>query len=244
MNFPFKITPSDWVGPKFCEAMAARAEAALEVSLPESYLNLLRLQNGGVLRKTRFLTEFPTSWAPDHFQVDVIMGIGYDEGIDRLSEYLIDEWGYPNIGVVFGMTPSAGHDTVMFDYSSSGRSGEPAVAYIGEDRIARRVADSVELGRFHRFNGVHGDGFLTSGGPAPAGQAQGRLVAQFVQRPPVIPVAERVGHFHCHSETAVHGFSQQQQLVSWQVGGFEPAPFPQLVNQIVEAGLTRRPGLV
>ena len=55
---------------------------------------------------------------------------------------MIAEWGYPDIGVVLFNTPSAGHDTVMLDYSDVGPEGEPAVAYIDEDRIPKRVANS------------------------------------------------------------------------------------------------------
>ena len=50
--------------------------------------------------------------------------------------------GYPDIGVVICDTLSGGHDTVMLDYSDSGREGEPAVVYVDEDRIPRRVAGS------------------------------------------------------------------------------------------------------
>ncbi|WTL18215.1 SMI1/KNR4 family protein [Streptomyces sp. NBC_01506] len=60
------------------------------------------------------------------------------------SSYLIAEWEYPEIGVVICHTPSAGHDTVMLDYSVCGPEGEPAVAYIDEDRAPRRVAQSFE----------------------------------------------------------------------------------------------------
>jgi hypothetical protein len=91
-------------------------------------------------------TTFATSWAPDHFQIKAIRGIGGEWGIDSPSGLgnadMISEWGYPKIGVVFCQTPSGGHDTVMLDYSASGLEGEPAVAYIDEDRVPRRVADT------------------------------------------------------------------------------------------------------
>ncbi|WP_433731846.1 SMI1/KNR4 family protein [Actinoplanes sp. CA-051413] len=95
-----------------------------------------------MLRDTRHPTSFRTSWAADHFAVDVLLGIGYAEGADAQSAYLIAEWDYPDIGVVIGVTPSAGHDTVMLDYSGCGPAGEPAVVYVDEDRLPRRVADS------------------------------------------------------------------------------------------------------
>ncbi|MCW3839980.1 SMI1/KNR4 family protein [Micromonospora yasonensis] len=139
---PFEEEPSSWTGPPLTEDMVRRAEEALGVRLPGSYLEVLYRQNGGVLKKTCHPTSFRTSWADDHFAVDVIMGIGYEEGIDVQSDYLVAEWGYPNIGVVFGVTPAAGPDTVMLDYSACGPEGEPAVAYVGEDRVPRRVAES------------------------------------------------------------------------------------------------------
>ena len=55
---------------------------------------------------------------------------------------MIAEWGYPEVGVVICDTPSGGHDTVMLDYSEFGPEGEPAVVYIDEDRIPRRITDS------------------------------------------------------------------------------------------------------
>ncbi|MEU4670493.1 SMI1/KNR4 family protein [Amycolatopsis sp. NPDC023774] len=119
----------------------AAAEHTLGVRLPRSYLAALA---AGPLLRRRCPSSFPTSWAGDHFEVEVLLGIGGPDGIDGEfgSAYLVAEWEYPDVGVVIGMTPSGGHDTVMFDYSTSGPAGEPAVVYVDEDRVSRRVARS------------------------------------------------------------------------------------------------------
>jgi len=135
---------SPWIGPPLDAEMVRRAEETLGVRLPRRYVEILRQQNGGVLKDNCCPTSFRTSWAADHFQVDVILGVGYEDGLDAQSADLIEEWGYPNIGVVFGVTAAAGPDTVMLDYSASGSEGEPAVVYVGEDRVPRRVADSFD----------------------------------------------------------------------------------------------------
>jgi hypothetical protein len=127
--------------------MVEDAEHALGVRLPAAYLALLREQNGGLLRKCRFETPFPTSWADDHLEVEVILGVGGPRGIDAVvggSRYLIEEWQYPTIGVVFAVCPSGGHDTVMLDYTRPSADGEPTVAYIDEDRVPRTIAASFD----------------------------------------------------------------------------------------------------
>ncbi|MUN36999.1 SMI1/KNR4 family protein [Actinomadura litoris] len=135
-----------YTGPEVCTALIDRAERGLGYRLPRRYVEVLRRRNGGVLRKRCYPTEFSTSWASDHFCVEVLLGIGGEWGIDSPSGMgsacLIREWGYPDIGVVVFMTPSAGHDAVMLDYSGCGPLGEPVVAYVDEDRVPRRVADS------------------------------------------------------------------------------------------------------
>ncbi|WP_327240613.1 SMI1/KNR4 family protein [Streptomyces sp. NBC_01318] len=107
---------------------------------------MLLHRNGGAPQRRCCPTTFPTSWADDHFEISGILGIGGSWGIDsssgRGSSYLISEWEYPDIGVVIRDTPSAGHGAVMLDYSECGPEGEPAVAYIDEDRIPRRATQS------------------------------------------------------------------------------------------------------
>lgn len=137
-----------YTGPPLTDAMVLQAEEVLGVKLPISYVELLHGRNGGVPRHRCCPTEFPTSWAPDHIEIAAIRGIGGEWGIDSTSGLgsvdMVAEWGYPEIGIVFCDMPSGGHDAVMLDYSASGPAGDPAVVYVDEDRIPRRIADSFQ----------------------------------------------------------------------------------------------------
>jgi len=123
----------------FREELVAAAELSLGVKLPESYIQLLRMRNGGRPVNRRVCTPFRTSWSRDGFEIHSIIGIGSSLGIDGEygSRYMIAEWDYPDVGIVIASTPSAGHDTVMLDYS---KGGEPSVIYVDEDRVPRAIA--------------------------------------------------------------------------------------------------------
>ncbi len=126
----------DYTGPEFTDITVADVEESLGRKRPSSYLELLRMQNGGVPTRRCYRTEFETSWAPNYFEIAGILGIGV-RGIEN-SPHMITEWGYPDIGIVICAMPSGGHDAVMLDYRSS--SSEPAVVYVDEDRLPRIVA--------------------------------------------------------------------------------------------------------
>lgn len=145
MDDPFE-DDSYYTGPRLGAEQVRHAELSLGVRLPKSYVELLFVRNGGVPRRRCCPTDFSTSWAPNHIQISAIRGIGGEWGIDSDSglgsSEMVAEWGYPNVGVVICDMPSAGHDAVMLDYSESGPQGEPAVVYVDDDRIPRRIADS------------------------------------------------------------------------------------------------------
>ncbi|HZM82681.1 MAG TPA: SMI1/KNR4 family protein [Candidatus Limnocylindrales bacterium] len=138
----FEDDDDEYTGAPLTSEMVRHAEEVLGVRLPRAYVDVLLQRNGGVPQHRCFPTEFTTSWAPDHIEIEALLGIGGEWGIDTLhgEAGIIAEWGYPEIGVVFCDTPSGGHDTLMLDYSECGAEGEPAVAYIDEDRIPRHIA--------------------------------------------------------------------------------------------------------
>lgn len=110
--------------------------------LPPALVELLREQNGGTLKRQCLPVEFENSWAPDHIGVEALLGLGGERGMDSQfgSAYMIQEWGYPDIGVVFAATPSGGHDALMLNYTNADSVSEPSVVYIDEDRVPRQVA--------------------------------------------------------------------------------------------------------
>ena len=119
------------------DELIARVEADLGYRLPAFYVALMRTRNGGVPRHTCFPTTEATSWADDHIAITSISGIGFEKSNslcgDLGSQFMIDQWDYPAIGVVVCDCPSAGHDLVMLDYRACGPAGEPAVVHVDQE---------------------------------------------------------------------------------------------------------------
>ncbi|MDO7875495.1 SMI1/KNR4 family protein [Hymenobacter sp. ASUV-10] len=117
--------------------LIARVEADLGYRLPAFYVALMRVRNGGIPVHTCFPTTEATSWADDHIAITSISGIGYEKLYSLCgglgSQFMIDQWEYPAIGVVVADCPSAGHDLVMLDYRACGPQGEPAVVHVDQE---------------------------------------------------------------------------------------------------------------
>lgn len=115
----------------------ADIEQELGYKLPASYIWLMKRHNGGIPVNTCFPTSTPTSWAEDHVAISGIFGIGREKDYALCgslgSQFMIDEWEYPAIGVAICDCPSAGHDMIFLDYRGCGPQGEPAVVHIDQE---------------------------------------------------------------------------------------------------------------
>lgn len=136
------------------DEVVAEVEELLGYRLPDAYVELCRLHNGGGLRRGCFPVEEPTSWAEDHVAVSRIAPIGrtLEDSLagESGSRFMTEEWGYPEIGVVFGACPSAGHDVVMLDYSECGPRGEPRVVHVDQERDYRVTVLAPDFATFIR----------------------------------------------------------------------------------------------
>ena len=127
----------DYVEAPFTAEGLAAIEQELGYKLPAAYIALMRTHNGGIPVNTRFPTSEATSWADDHVAITGILGIGRTKANSLCGEFgspfMIEEWGYPAIGVYICDCPSAGHDMVLLDYSACGPQGEPTVAHVDQE---------------------------------------------------------------------------------------------------------------
>lgn len=122
---------------KLTDDMVTNAEKKLGVKLPNSYIELCKIQNGGYITYNAFPTSVPTGWADDHVSVEYINGID-DEGI-LSSSYYIEEWELPkDILLICG----DGHSWIAMDYRHT--KEEPPIIFVdlewGEDIFILKLA--------------------------------------------------------------------------------------------------------
>ena len=89
------------------DELVSRAEETIGYKLPESYKELLRFRNGGSIS-----SELDESW------LAAIYGISTDPknfyGLESMYDNWKNEWEYPDIGIPFGETESAGERPFCF----------------------------------------------------------------------------------------------------------------------------------
>ena len=132
------------------DELIASVEEELGYKLPAAYIWLMKRHNGGIPVNTCYPTDTPTTWAEDHVAIAGIFGIGREKSCSLCgelgSQFMIDEWEYPAIGVAICDCPSAGHDMIFLDYRACGPQGEPAVVHVDQENDYKitHLADSFE----------------------------------------------------------------------------------------------------
>lgn len=134
---PSEYATKNYVGAPLTGAAIAAVEKKLGFRLPASYIEFMQFQNGGIPRCTNHRTKERSSWSHDHIAITGLYSIGGNKPYSLLgglgSQFWIEEWGYPPIGVYFADCPSAGHDMVCLDYRACGPTGEPQVVHIDQE---------------------------------------------------------------------------------------------------------------
>ena len=132
------------------DELIASVEEELGYKLPAAYIWLMKQHNGGIPMNTCYPCDEPTCWADDHVAITGIFGIGREKSCSLCgelgSQFMIDEWEYPAIGVAICDCPSAGHDMIFLDYRACGPQGEPAVVHVDQENDYKitHLADSFE----------------------------------------------------------------------------------------------------
>lgn len=107
------------------DEMISRVEKNIGYRLPKSYIELLRVQNGGVINN-----KYET-W------LSVIYGVGSTErtfnGLEEMFDNWKNNWEYPDIGIPFGETDSAGHDMYYMDFRVVDEAEEPRIVRIDNE---------------------------------------------------------------------------------------------------------------
>ncbi len=104
----------------FSDDNLKKIEKSLGFKIPNSYVELMKIKNGD--------DEY-------HNIGDDMLDMDGFKGIDALVEmkYLIEDWGYPNIGIYFAWTESAGHEALLINYRDCIEKGVPSIWLLDQE---------------------------------------------------------------------------------------------------------------
>jgi SMI1-KNR4 cell-wall len=117
--------------------MITYAETLFDVVLPEEYIKILSIQNGGYLLHGTYSYLLMHSNSPIEIQIDHLMGIGRNTGILDTPHFQ-EEWNLPK-GLV--LISGDGHEWIALDYRNS-RTNPPIVHVNSEEETITIIAAS------------------------------------------------------------------------------------------------------
>lgn len=134
------------------DAIVCSIEEELGYSLPLSYVELMRVQNGGYPVNTHFVLPDSPETEQHHLCLDSFFGIGRIKPYSLCGEMgqklIFDEWGYPNDGVYIGRFLGGYHNLLLLDHSSCGKDGEPVVVMVDGENEYKKTFLAVNFEAF------------------------------------------------------------------------------------------------
>lgn len=123
----------NYVEEALTDEMIAFTESKLGYKLPKSYIELMKIQNGGKPAKAYWLNKNAKNNEVNIIGLEGFFGIGSDKKNSLFgrfgNEFWFNEWEYPrDIGVIIADTESGGHHMIYLDYRECGKEGEPKVS--------------------------------------------------------------------------------------------------------------------
>lgn len=110
-------------------------EEQLVFKLPTFYVNMMKLHNGGVPHYRYFPVSQAENGGKIQVEISNILGVGREKAHSLCGEtgsrVIIENGGYPEIGVILCECPSDS-EVVMLDYRESGNAGEPEVVHVNK----------------------------------------------------------------------------------------------------------------
>ena len=103
--------------------------------LPDTYVELMKMHNGGMVNRCWYPINFPAETYSDYIQITHLLGIGRDANYSLCgrfgSRFLLEGKGdLEKAGVAFANCISPSRAILILDYRTSGNDGEPCVTYI------------------------------------------------------------------------------------------------------------------
>ncbi len=130
-----KESIKEYISEALTDQKTAEVERKIGYKLPDSYINLMKYQNGGKLARNFFQAKNEQGIPCRSFLIYNINGIGDDKysslcGRHGNDFWMSDLWGYPNIGVYIAGFFEPMRGIITLDYSKCGVTGEPEVVHL------------------------------------------------------------------------------------------------------------------
>ena len=125
-------------GPDLTDEMILAVERELGYKLPEAYIWLMKRRNGGFLKRTDFLLGYELPVVGDRTMMRQLYQINMDNSFCAINgqygtKFLVEDWGYPDIGVAIGVGFFGEHEIFFLDYRECGPQGEPKVSHVDQE---------------------------------------------------------------------------------------------------------------